>query len=164
MFAADIFASQFGDGHPNLYMGLQFRDKVNDNQKRICVYSWILVVCDREYNASFSSFRCWPREEAMKPWNFSPVFLEGNHQHKLTSRADKVWFVISVHLTVGCSVMNLVKIEKCYFTKLNNFLLWSVTSVYWVFVNELRGPNALVSNIDYSTLQFFFLALNVTIL
>ena len=39
VFAADIFASQFGDGHPNLYMGLQFRDKVNDNQKRICVYS-----------------------------------------------------------------------------------------------------------------------------
>ncbi|XP_013706338.2 probable thimet oligopeptidase isoform X1 [Brassica napus] len=28
VFAADIFASQFGDGHPNLYMGLQFRDKV----------------------------------------------------------------------------------------------------------------------------------------
>ncbi|WZZ11969.1 hypothetical protein YC2023_105058 [Brassica napus] len=80
VFAADIFASQFGDGHPNLYMGLQFRDKVNDNQK---------LVCDREYNASFSSFRCWTREEAIKPWNFSPVFLEGNHQHKLTSRADK---------------------------------------------------------------------------
>ncbi|KAH0908417.1 hypothetical protein HID58_031738, partial [Brassica napus] len=30
VFAADIFASQFGDGHPNLYMGLQFRDKVLD--------------------------------------------------------------------------------------------------------------------------------------
>ncbi|KAF3519382.1 hypothetical protein DY000_02063000 [Brassica cretica] len=28
VFAADIFASQFGDGHPNPYMGLQFRDKV----------------------------------------------------------------------------------------------------------------------------------------
>ncbi|KAJ0256183.1 thimet oligopeptidase [Hirschfeldia incana] len=28
VFAADIFASHFGDGHPNLYMGLQFRDKV----------------------------------------------------------------------------------------------------------------------------------------
>ncbi|CAN7053269.1 unnamed protein product [Brassica rapa subsp. trilocularis] len=28
VFAADIFASQFRDGHPNLYMGLQFRDKV----------------------------------------------------------------------------------------------------------------------------------------
>ncbi|KAJ4884005.1 putative thimet oligopeptidase [Raphanus sativus] len=28
VYAADIFASQFGDGHPNLYSGLQFRDKV----------------------------------------------------------------------------------------------------------------------------------------
>ncbi|XP_009105309.1 probable thimet oligopeptidase [Brassica rapa] len=28
VYAADIFASQFGDGHPNLYNGLQFRDKV----------------------------------------------------------------------------------------------------------------------------------------
>ncbi|KAL0801187.1 hypothetical protein Bca101_056363 [Brassica carinata] len=29
VYAADIFASQFGDGHPNLFNGLQFRDKVN---------------------------------------------------------------------------------------------------------------------------------------
>ncbi|VYS50311.1 unnamed protein product [Arabidopsis thaliana] len=28
VYAADIFASKFGDGHPNLYAGLQFRDKV----------------------------------------------------------------------------------------------------------------------------------------
>lgn len=28
VFAADIFASKFADGHPNLYAGLQFRDKV----------------------------------------------------------------------------------------------------------------------------------------
>ncbi|CAF2189833.1 unnamed protein product [Brassica napus] len=28
VYAADIFASQFGDGHPNLYNGFQFRDKV----------------------------------------------------------------------------------------------------------------------------------------
>ncbi|CAH2065963.1 unnamed protein product [Thlaspi arvense] len=28
VFAADIYASKFGDGHPNLYAGMQFRDKV----------------------------------------------------------------------------------------------------------------------------------------
>ncbi|CAN8238677.1 unnamed protein product [Cochlearia groenlandica] len=28
VFAADIYASKFGDGQPNLYAGLQFRDKV----------------------------------------------------------------------------------------------------------------------------------------
>lgn len=86
-FAADIYASKFGDGHPNLYTGMQFRDKVNNNEKRICLFL-NSVVCDCECNNSFL-LRCWPREEAKKPWNFSPIFLEGNHHHKLSSIAGQ---------------------------------------------------------------------------
>jgi hypothetical protein len=43
VYAADIFASKFGDGHPNLYAGLQFRDKVRS--VFVCL-SFDLVVCE----------------------------------------------------------------------------------------------------------------------
>ncbi|KAL0807092.1 hypothetical protein Bca101_099584 [Brassica carinata] len=39
--------------------------------------------------ACSSETKCWPREEAKRPWNFLQVFLEGNHQQKLTLRAGQ---------------------------------------------------------------------------
>lgn len=100
VYAADIFASKFGDGHPNLYAGLQFRDKV---RKHIRCFSFIVVVCEYERTNNYFLPRCWPQEEAKNQWNFSPIFLEGNHQHKLSSIAGQTLVCSILHLTLGSS-------------------------------------------------------------
>lgn len=46
---------------------------------------------------------------------------------------DKVWIVISAHLTVGCSLMNLSADEnsKCCLRNWTNILSLSETAVFW---------------------------------
>lgn len=53
--------------------------------------------------ACSSETKCWPQEEAKNQWNFSPIFLEGNHQHKLSSLAGQTIVCSILHLTLGSS-------------------------------------------------------------
>lgn len=66
------------------------RQSKRTHEKASLFHSWNLVVSDCEWinNTNFL-LRCCPTEEAKKPWNFSPVFLEENLQYKLSSIAGQ---------------------------------------------------------------------------